>query len=250
MHSLICLVVVFAGLVSAQPASQPVWQANFRYEYKVDSRTWRAPADDETPAPLPRTFVEDFNPPVGPQNFGFRCHVELEPVQREWWPSSTPHDADRAPLRQSSLEPSEGHSAFRHRSGNSSPAANEENAWLVRAQLHSCAQTRSRFHGPFIVVAGGADSKNHDPIIAHAGTPFYFVHSDDGRLRELYFFGNESLPTRNFKRGMVSFLNLVRPESTGIRDLPRRLSKGSVVEYQTVDHDEQGVCVLWWTADG
>ena len=244
MRTIVCIVALLVGAVSAQP---PVWQAGARYEYIVDSRSWRVPTDDDTPVPLPPTFVEHFNPPVGPQNFGFRCHIELRPVQRELWPSSSticgkPGVSGHHVSRELSEEPSPSNHGY----VDPSVAVTECNAWLVRGQLHSCAQTRSRYHGPFIVVAGGPDSKHHDPIIKHADTPFYFVHSDDGRLRELYFFGNETLHTRNFKRGMVSFLNLVRPESitNGSGGMSRHLGTESALNYQVVDHDEQGVYVL------
>ena len=245
MRTLVCFIALCVGVVSAQ---QPVWQAGVRYEYTVDSRSWRAPADDDTPVPLPPTLVERFNPPVGPQNFGFRCHIHLSPVQREQWPSSSVNSGAPshhvAPERHG--EPSEGPNPSRDGTTDPSASAMESNAWLVRGELHSCTQTRSRFHGPFIVVAGGSDANHADPVVKHAGTPFYFVHSDDGRLRELYFFGNETLRSRNFKRGMVSFLNLVRPESIakGNGDVFRRLHPESVLKYQAVDHDEQGVYVL------
>ena len=178
------------------------WAPNTEYVYAVDSKTWsEAATPDFTVSP---SLVKAFSPPIKAQNFGFRCQLRLLPVVREVWAQKDRGSADGT------------------------------NAWLLQAHLDACVLIQNRYHGPYIPMPNthGDSQFAMDPVLGHASTPFYFIHTDDGRVRELYFFGNETLPSRNFKRGMVSFANFVRS-----------VTGGSPSAFAAVDHNEQGMYV-------
>ena len=42
-------------------------------------------------------------------------------------------------------------------------------------------------------------------------TPFFLTLGDDGFVKRLYMFANETLQSRNFKRSVISFLSFARP---------------------------------------
>jgi len=101
---------------------------------------------------------------------------------------------------------------------------------------------RSRFGGPYIKLPAPTDTQMNEAsaaVVGHAPTPFFATQTDDGAVRQLYFFANETLADRNFKRGIVgSFL------SVSLRPV-RRLHARNNVEVSTtmVDQDENGVYV-------
>jgi len=203
--------------------------ARFRARYLVDSKSWSTPVGDTHNLRAAAELLEPFTPPIFEENHGFRCYVNLEAVKREVWGADEPllHTAggdDAHPA------PADGHWPIRGAvNGPTGRRAPYSNSWLMKGQLEACSYTRSHFHGPYVAASPGKGQD--DPLLMLAPTPFFFVHTDDGRIRQFYFFGNETLVTRNFKRGMLSFANLVT-------DLPEAKSR-------VVDLDEHGVCVTF-----
>ena len=186
------------------------WQLGSTHTYHVDTKWWLATSPSST---IDESLAYNaWDPPIGPMNSGIRCTVAVEPVARETWP------AQNAGQR-------------------------SDNAWLLKIAVSSCVPLRSRFHGDYVALPQPPQADlDSDPATRRVRTPFFAVQTDEGRVRRVLFFGNETLSSRNFKRGCVAFLSQVQPSA----DQGRQLLAGSDtrVAYSAVDHDENGVCVL------
>ena len=186
------------------------WQLGSTHTYHVDTKWWLATSPSST---IDESLANNaWDPPVGPMNSGIRCTVAVEPVARETWP------AQNAGQR-------------------------SDNAWLLKIAVSSCVPLRSRFHGDYVALPQPPQADlDSDPATRRVRTPFFAVQTDEGRVRRVLFFGNETLSSRNFKRGCVAFLSQVQPSADQGRQL--RAGSDTRVAYSAVDHDENGVCVL------
>jgi len=157
--------------------------------------------------------VITWSPPRADENHGMSCRLTVTPTQRE-----------------------------------QAHAGGPRASWLLRVDIQQCVPMVARFHGEY-VKARAQSGGQYDPQNAQLQTPFFVLRSEDGVVRRLSFFANETLRMRNFKRGMVAFLS--------VRDIPEgvvmahdgRTHVGApwgdeAVASNDVDQDEAGVYVL------
>lgn len=223
------------------------WEQGRVHTYQVDTKWWLA---SNSGAGLSDTDVDEgWAPPTGPENHGVRCHVSVQPVAREAWPpASVGGAADEAPGTPTGADFTSG-----------SDGAAAANAWLFRVWVRHCTPLKARFEGEYVPMPRPAqEALDSDVDHRRLATPFFLTRGDDGTVRRLYFFANETLPTRNFKRGAVAFMSFKHPppeahaavaralkgehvgEAAGGRDAGRRPAAPEV-PYLTVDQDENGM---------
>lgn len=205
-----------AQVTSAHGPTQ-LWQHGHVYRFVVTTKWWHSTAHRTADAVM---VEEPFQPPVTDVNHGTKCTLLVQPVARERWH----HGQSATPGRDDS-------------SGGDS--------WLLRLRVATCSAITSRFHGPYVEAAGTEDFMSarlrEDPTNSGAdisrtfrqriATPFFATLGDTGTLHRLHFYRNETLSTRNWKRGLIAFLSL-------------RHDHHVVDEYvDAVDQDEHGVCV-------
>ena len=203
------------------------WQLGAEYSFTVTTKWWLGIGHSGIDEASVRPHL--FRPPVSRNNQGLRCKLSIVPLRQETWP---PLDTAQAPA-----------------SGNSDGHGDQPNALLCRAQLLDCQPLHSRFNGPYVphseVIQGYSDIAGD---MAHLYTPFFFTWAVTGVVRRLYVFANETLSSRNFKRGSIAFLTLQDPR-TSVGAVPRvdEIDEG---QFDMVDQDEHGVCVAlrrrWW----
>lgn len=201
------------------------WEAGQRYTYTVETKWW---ISTNSGAGVGADAVAGaWAPAVGPENHGMRCTLDVRPWQRETWPPTVDRDAmARAPL------------------AGGGPALGG-NAWLMRARVHGCRPIKSRFRGIYVPMPGPAASvMAEDPVHQRMRSPFFFTRGDDGHVRRVYFFANETLASRNFKRGTLAFLNFGHPPQAAARRVMEAAEgEASAATYSKVDQDENGMYV-------
>ena len=214
--ALACLVCVALGH-GEQVDFNFEWHPHETYTYRVDTKWWLSTGAGRA---IDASQTEDhgWSPPVGPDNHGMRCTLSIHPEVREPWPAG----------------PSDDHT--------------EPNAWLLRFSVRFCVPLRSRFHGSYNALPRPAEvDLDDDPAARRLRTPFYVIRTDDGLVRRLLFFGNETVSSRNFKRGMTAFLSFVDPMQASVgtvRDTAGRvLREARVRSYSSIDQDENGMYV-------
>ena len=203
-----------AQVTSAHGPTQ-LWQHGHVYRFVVTTKWWHSTAHRTADAVM---VEEPFQPPVTDVNHGTKCTLLVQPVARERWH----HGQSATPGRDDC-------------SGGDS--------WLLRLRVATCSAITSRFHGPYVEAAGTEDFMSarlrEDPTNSGAdisrtfrqriATPFFATLGDTGTLHRLHFYRNETLSTRNWKRGLIAFLSL-------------RHDHHVVDEYvDAVDQDEHGV---------
>ena len=218
--ALACLVCVALGH-GEQVDFNFEWHPHETYTYRVDTKWWLSTGAGRA---IDASQTEDhgWSPPVGPDNHGMRCTLSIHPEVREQWPAGPPDD---------------------HR---------EPNAWLLRFSVRFCVPLRSRFHGSYNALPRPAEvDLDDDPAARRLRTPFYVIRTDDGLVRRLLFFGNETVSSRNFKRGMTAFLSFVDPMQASVgtvRDTAGRvLREARVRSYSSIDQDENGIYMADYT---
>lgn len=229
------------------------WAPGDTLIYQSDSKWWAA-SGSAAATTAAATERHAWSPPVAPENHGIRCNVAITPLRRERFPpvatgcgsssSSNPttnanSNVDNGDESADDVDGSGDESALGDAA--EAVAAAAPNSWLVHITVTDCRQLRSRFHGRYVPMPrprSSSSSRQHEgastsdtlmeQITLQLHTPFYATRSDNGALRRLYFHANETLASRNFKRGAVGFLNFRHPPQ-------------GQQAYQAVDQDETGV---------
>jgi len=191
----VVLLIALSAAAAARPptpALAPVWEQGVESTYQVTSKWWLGTAPGSA---VTHDALIDWEPPVAADNHAVRCRVAVTPHSREQWP---PGGSDGA-------------------AGDAGGGGT--NAWLFRAVISRCTTLRARFRGRYVAMpAANSAAVEADPRTKRMGSPFFFTRTDDGRVRRLYVFPNETVVTRNFKRGMVvSFLSVVEPAAHAAR---------------------------------
>ena len=200
------LVAFVAAVAAAAQPSLLKWHAGTSYRYQVDSLWWSGRAGSQD------VLHTAWDPPVAPENHGMRCNIAVVPVRREAWP---PTDPSQPP-----------------------------NSWLMRVSVLRCLPLRSRFHGDYVALPKHGDQGSaDDPLAALIHTPFFVTLGDTGQSRRLYFHANETVASRNFKRGMVGFLSFAHPQRSAVRRLAQAAA-GDRSTYTAVDQDPNGMYAL------
>ena len=201
-------------------AARVVWRAGAAYEFRVTSKWWLGSGKGSH---LHGGMVADFQPPTSAEDHGLACRLTLRPLYREAWPPSGAQRGQRG--------------AEQAAESDTAPDKYTDNAWVILAQPGVCSPIVSRFGGPYVPLPKPQQSTlDEQPAFQRLSTAFYFTRLDNGRLGRVYFFANETLSSRNFKRGLISFLSFVQPTA----------HEGGSGSYRAVDQDEHGVYVPWW----
>ena len=258
MTALCCVLAACASAIADAPgASEPQpqqtassggdatvgWVKGRVHTFQVDTKWWLA---SQSGAALCDTDVAaGWAPPVSPENHGVRCHVSVQPVAREVWPPVGPEGEARA-----SPDTSRAHV---HSGALGAKDGTTPNSWLFRAWVRHCTPLKARFEGEYVPMPRPSqEALDSDVDMQRLATPFYLTRGDDGVVRRLYFFGNETLVTRNFKRGVVTFLSFKHPPAEAHASVARALRSeehgadsalGTTepVKYHAVDQDENGM---------
>ena len=197
---LLAVVLAFASASDAEGV-RVSWDPHTIYSYTINTKWWfgSSPSSELSGDDV----AQGWAPPVSPDNHGMRCPLSVQPVRRETWPPSSAHT--------------------------------DTNAWLLKATVGQCVPTRSRFDGEYVALPRPQEQDAAaNPTAARIGTPFFVLRGDEGLLHRMYFFGNETQKSRNFKRGVVAFLGFVHP----------RVAEEGGESYTVVDQDENGVYVV------
>jgi len=215
LHTLVLFLLVSTLLSTAQAQqNSPTdrsWQPRATYTYEIETKWWQGTDGAE----VTEADLDSWSPPVARENHGMRCQLRVLPLHREVWPSR-----NQAPVPTATRD---GDAISRSTSAAMPIGAN---AWVFRAQLQRCSALRSRRHGPYVSLGSSSAQPVSDALLT---TPFYFTLGDDGLLKRVHFFTNETLASRNLKRGQVTFFSFLRVQ----HDPPSN----------NVDQDEQGVYV-------
>ena len=200
------------------------WKCGDVHHYAVDTKWWFGEAKGST---VTRDRLERWQPPIGAQDHGVRCSMSIRAVE-------------------------DGHSGQCNERGEQQQIEEGQHILLLQIHVAHCVPLKSQFGSEYIAMPaplapqslddGETFDYDDDQSQVELRTPFFVLQSSQGIVTGLRFHTNETLSSRNFKRGLVSFLSF--SQSPSVHSLRHhQLQERDHVQQSwiQVDQDEHGM---------